>query len=440
MRQSLQSAEISGKLKAVNKKHYRRSELKNGIVLLTECTRYFKSLSIGVWVRGGSRHETPTQAGMAHFLEHMMFKGTGKRSAIDIARDVDLVGGDFNAMTTREYTCFHITLPVKEIDFALDLLSDIIIDSKFDPIELERERMVIEQEIAMVDESPEEFVHDVMFEKAYCSHPLGRDILGNLKTLRSFDRTHVLEYFQRHYYSRNIVISVAGAVDHDSCVRKLNKLLGDFKGKRSALPRASTKKPIFHPGVHVVKQKSEQSHIVVACESYPIMHDDRLPLFLLNSFLGGSMSSALFQSIREERGLAYTVYSSLAPFTDCGIFGMYVATNPKTVGDCLKLMREEIERLQRHPISDKDLMIAKNTIKSAVLMGGDSMENRMFALAKGELFYEGPISDDDICAQVDRVSPDDLMRVARELFSPNKWLVVGLGDVKTAELKKHFKI
>lgn len=417
-------------------KFYRRSVLKNGTVVITEKANSFKSLSIGVWVKGGSRHETPAQAGMAHFLEHMMFKGTSKRSSLDIARDVDLVGGDFNAMTTREYTCFHLTLPHKEIDFALDLLSDILRDSQFDETELERERLVVLQEFAMVEESPEEWIHEVLFDKAFGGHPLGRPILGTEKVLKSFTRDDVKKYFNQHYYSKNIVITMAGDLDHGRAVKKLNQLLGDFKGQKKPLPAACRKKPKFHPGVHVIKRDTDQAHITLACESYPIDHKDRLAAFLLNAFLGGNMSSALFQEIREKRGYAYTVYSSLAPFTDTGLFGMYVATAPKQVGECLTLMREQINKLTAVPIDEKDLLIAKNSVKSAVLMGSDSMETRMYALAKSELFYDRQVSDEDICKMVDQVTALDIWRVAKDLFGRNRWLIVALGNFRKSELKK----
>lgn len=421
------------------KEFYRRSVLKNGTVVITEKASNFKSLSIGVWVKGGSRHETPAQAGMAHFLEHMMFKGTGKRTSLDIARDVDLVGGDFNAMTTREYTCFHLTLPHKEIDFALELLTDILKDSRFDPTELERERLVVLQEFAMVEESPEEWVHEVLFDKAFGGHPVGRPILGTETVLKTFTREDVQKYFNQHYYSKNIVITMAGDLHHDKTVKKLDKLLGGFKGQKKPLPKGCLTKPKFHPGMHVIRRETDQAHITLACESYPIDHKNRLAAFLLNAFLGGNMSSALFQEIREKRGYAYTVYSSLAPFTDSGIFGMYVATSPKQVGECLVLMREQIDKLMATPIDEKDLMIAKNSVKSAVLMGSDSMETRMYSLAKSELFYERQVSDEEICEMVEKVTALDIWRVARELFGRDRWLIVALGEMKKSDLKKFLR-
>ena len=421
------------------KSFFRRSVLSNGTVLLTEKAVPFKSLSIGVWVKGGSRHETPSQAGLAHFLEHMMFKGTSKRSALEIARDVDLVGGDFNAMTTREYTCFHLTLPNKEIDFALELLTDILKDSRFDAGELERERLVVLQEFAMVEESPEEWVHEVLFEKAFGSHPLGRPILGTEKVLKSFRREDVLRYFQQHYYSKNIVITMAGDLDHNAVTRKLNTLMKGFRGKKKPLPPASRRKPKFHPGIHVIRRDVDQAHVTLACEAYPIDHKDRLAAFLLNAFLGGNMSSALFQEIREKRGYAYTVYSSLAPFTDTGLLGMYVATGPKQVKECLELMKEQVNKLQAQPIDEKDLLIAKNSVKSAVLMGSDSMETRMYSLAKSELFYDRQVSDEEICRMVDKVTPLDVWRVARDLFGRNRWLIVALGELKKNDLKSFLR-
>ncbi len=420
------------------KQFYRSSTLKNGTVLITERARNFKSLALGVWVKGGSRHESSKQAGLAHFLEHMMFKGTTHRTSLDIARQVDLVGGDFNAFTAREYTCFHLTLPAHEVDFALDLLSDIIKNSVFDATEIERERIVILQETAMVEESPEEWVHDVLFEKVYGNHPLGRQILGTQKSIKTFKRKDLLEYFQSHYSSKNIVITAAGNIDHDAAVGKLNRLLGDFQGKKRKVPPACLKKPKFRPGLTIIRRDMDQVHLSISCESYPINHKYRIAAFLLNSFLGGGMSSQLFQAIREQKGYAYTVYSSLAPFTDCGLFGMYVATSPKYVNECLRLMREEIEKLQLQPINKADLDVAKNSVMSAVRMGSDSMETRMFALAKSELFYDSQLSDDQICAEIERVSPQEVWNVARELFSKDAWHIVALGALSKAQIENNF--
>ncbi len=420
------------------KPFYRRSVLKNGTVLVTQHADSFKSLAIGVWVKGGSRHETPAQAGMAHFLEHMMFKGTGKRSSLDIARDVDLVGGDFNAMTTREYTCFHLTLPYKEVDFGLELLTDILKDSRFDPVELERERMVVLQEFAMVEESPEEWVHEVLFEKAFGTHPLGRPILGTVNVLKSFDREDVRRYFQQHYFSKNIVITMAGDLDHATVVRKLNRMLGDFRGVRRPLPKSALRRPRFQPGVHLIRRDTDQAHVAIACESYPINHKQRIAAFLLNAFLGGNMSSALFQEIREKRGYAYTVYSSLSPFTDTGLLGMYFATNPKQVPECMALLREQVNKMMAGPLDEKDLKIAKNSVKSAVLMGADSMETRMYTLAKSELFYERQVSEEELSEMIEKVTALDIWRVARELFGRDRWLIVALGELKKKDLTQKF--
>ncbi len=420
------------------KQFYRRSVLSNGTVVLTERAPGFRTLAVGVFVKGGSRHERPKQAGLAHFLEHMMFKGTEKRSAFEIARDVDLVGGDFNAMTTREYTAFHITLPVHALDFSLELLTDIIRHSRFDPIEIERERQVILQEIAMTEEDPEEWIHDLLFERAYRNHPIGRQILGTIQTVKSFTREDILDYFQRHYYSRNLVITMAGNVNHDAVVRKLERLLGDFRGKKNAPPRESLKKPKVYPGLHVVKRETEQTHLLVACESYPMTHKQRLAAFLLNSFLGGNMSSTLFQTIREQKGYAYSVYSSLANFTDSGLMGMYVGTSPKHAPECLRLIREEIRRIRSQPVNEHDLQVAKNSVKSAIELGSDSMDSRMFALAKSEMFYERQLSDKEISAMVESITPLDVWRACRDLFGDDRWIVLALGDITPQAVKKNF--
>ena len=415
----------------------RRSILKNGTVLITESVRNFESLAVGVWVRGGSRHETKKTHGLAHFLEHMMFKGTKKRSALDIARAVDLIGGDFNAMTTREYTCFHLTLPAKEVDFSLDLLSDILMNSQFEGKELERERRVVLQEIAMLDDTAEEYVHEILFEKAFRTHPIALPILGTKGSVKSFRRTDLLQYFKKHYYSKNIVITLAGNVDHTYVVRKLNSLLGNFRGRKKKAPQTSLKIPKFYPGVHVKQKNHEQCHLALAIAALPIRHQDRIALFLLNSFLGGGLSSALFQKIREQHGLAYNVYSSLAVFSDCGVLGIYVATGTKLVSLCLKLIREEIDRLKEIPLSKEDLNIVKNSVKSAILLGSDAMENRMFALAKSEIYFERYLSNAEVCKQIDQVTAQDILRLARKIFTED-WCIVALGKVERAQIRKFF--
>ena len=413
----------------------RRSVLKNGMVLLTEHAKHFQTLAIGFWVRTGSRHESPKMAGMAHFLEHMMFKGTDKRSALEIARAVDLVGGDFNAMTAREYTCFHISLPVQELNFALELMTEILTGSRFEADELERERQVILQEMYGSLETPEEYIDDVMMEVSYGSHPLGRNILGTEETVKSFNQKDVVRFFKTHYSAKNMLITMAGDLDHSKVKATLNHLLKDFKGEAVKPTRATLRKPKFFPGVHVIHREMEQCHVEVVYESNPIQHPDRLATFLLNSFLGGGMSSAIFQSIREQHGLAYTVYSSLLPATDSGLLILYVATSADLVPMCLKLMQEEVARLMEQPIAEEDLEIVKSSIKSAIQLSSDSMDSRMMALAKSEMFLGKHLSNEALCRQIDRVTVDDLWRVALELFT-RKSRVVVLGNITAAKVNQ----
>ena len=418
---------------------YVRSVLKNGAVLITERARHFNTLAIGVWVRSGSRDESERYAGMAHFLEHMMFKGTSKRTALEISREVDLRGGDFNAMTAREYTCFHITLPVHELAFGLELLAEILKDSIFDPIEIDRERAVILQELAGCEENPEEFLHDLMMERAYPRHPLGRNILGTKTSVGGFGRKEVVEFFRRHYYSRNLILTVAGDIEHRVVREKLGKILGDFKGKPGGAGggRSAKAPPRFHPGMHALKRNVDQCHLLIGYECYPINHERRVATFLLNAFLGGGMSSALFQSIRELRGLAYTVYSSLSAHRDAGIIGIYVATNKHMVKTCADVIREETRRLIEKPLSSDDLLVVKNSLKAAVYLGSDSMETRMMALAKSELFFDHHRTNEQICNLVDAVDAKLIQAVARDVFSRPPIILV-LGDMNLPQLKKAF--
>lgn len=396
---------------------FKKSILDNGMVLLTERLPQFQSLSIGVWVDAGTRHERPGEEGMSHFLEHMMFKGTEERSALDIAREVDRVGGEFNAFTTREYTCFHLLLLARDLKLAADIMSDVILNSQFAEEEIERERKVILQEISMVEDNPEELIHDLFFDQAFGGHALGKPILGTRDTIAKFDRSTVRSYFRRHYSPKQMIVSVAGDVEHEQVRRLFNKYLQGGLGMHSPKhEKANLHRPKLAHGSRVYKRDMEQAHIVVGFPSVNNTDPDRYATFLLNTYLGGGMSSALFQEIREKRGLAYTVYSSLAPFSDTGLFSLYVATSPKEVSMCLELMGKELERLRRTKLEKKHLDILKDNLKGAILLGSDSVENRMTSIARNEMFFGRYMSPAMVTKEIDKVKSEDLQRIARSLF------------------------
>ncbi len=400
---------------------FRKTIFDNGLTLLTERHPEFRSLSIGVWVRAGTRHEEPREAGISHFLEHMLFKGTATRSALDIAKEVDQVGGEFNAFTAREYTCFHLLLLDRDLALGTDILSDILLNSKFDADEMERERKVILQEISMVDESPEEMAHDEFFKLLYGRHGLGRPILGSETSVRRMRRGDLLRYFRKHYRPEQLIVSVAGNVEHDSVKRRLRDLArqapsGSSRGGISGADPA----PPMRQGSWWLPRDTEQVHLVWGAEGPRYSARERFAAYLLNTYLGGGMSSVLFQEIREKHGLAYSVYSNVTPFVDSGVFSIYLATNLQQVPTCMRLLRECVGKLRKDLMSDEDLELTKENLKGTVLLNADSVESRMSSIAKNEMFLGRFIGVDEICRLIDEVTPSDIRKVARRYFRADR--------------------
>lgn len=409
---------------------FKKTIFDNGLTVITEAHPEFKSLSVGAWVKVGTRHEQAREAGMSHFLEHMLFKGTNSRSALDIAKEIDQVGGDFNAFTGREFTAFHLLLLSRDTSLAVDILIDILLNSQFDAMELERERKVILQEIAMIEESPEELVHDLFFERIYGRHGLGRPILGTPASIKRTDRLGLLRFFRRNYRPDQIIIAAAGDLSHDSFVRKLRSLCrGNWPGRgRKGHERVFEAAPLsLKMDEWWVSRATEQVHLVWGVEAPRYSAKDRFAVVLLNTFLGGGMSSSLFQEIREKHALAYTVYSSLSPFCDSGVFTVYAATSEKKLGLCIRLIEECTSRLRKTLLSSDELELVKENVKGNVLLSADSVESRMFSLAKNEIFFNQHFSIDDVCRMIDDVQPEDIRRLARKIFRPNRRSLLALG-------------
>lgn len=424
------------------KKHrtkFRKTVFSNGLTLLTE-RQNFKSLSIGAWVRAGTRHERPREAGISHFLEHMLFKGTQRRSALDIAKEVDRVGGDFNAFTTREFTCFHLLLLNRDLQLGLDILSDVILNSQFDAEELERERKVILQEVSMVEDSPEEMVHDLFFELIYGRHGLGRSILGSEASVRRMRRGDLIRFFRKHYSPDRVVLSVSGDVSHETVKRGLRYLIRNHWPGR-AQKKASRAELGFEPAPHLklgrwwAVKPMEQVHIVWGVEGQKYSARDWAAGNLLNTYLGSGMSSLLFQEIREKRGLAYTVYSSLTPFSDSGIFTVYAATAMHQVPLCLKLIEECMERVRNERMCEEDLISIKNNLKGNVLLASDSSESRMISIARNEIYMGEYAPAEWICREIDAVQSEDIRKVARKILKPSKTSVLLMGPRPTRNLR-----
>jgi predicted Zn-dependent peptidase len=411
---------------------FRKTVFDNGLTLISERHPQFRSLSIGVWVKVGTRHESPADAGASHFLEHMLFKGTENRSALDIAREVDRVGGDFNAFTAREYTCFHILLLDRDVSLGIEILNDIILNSSFDAEELERERKVILQEIAMVEESHEELAHDLYFEAIYGKHGLGKPILGTERSIRRMKRGDLMRFFRRHYRPDQLIISVAGDVSHETLKKKLRPLTKAHwparqNGSSGAKLDLGGAAPRLKPGRWWVRRPSEQAHLIWGVEGPRYTSRERYAAFLMNVYLGGGMSSALFQEIREKNGLAYTVYSSLSPFLDSGVFSVYVGTSIQHVPVCLRLIDECFTKLKRDLLTEEELQVTKENLKGTILLSADSVESRMSSIATNEIFFGDYSGVADICKRVDEVTPAEMRRIARKILRPERASMLALG-------------
>lgn len=403
----------------------KRTVLKNGLTVLTERLPGFKSLSIGIWVRAGTRHEKPREAGISHFLEHMVFKGTLKRTAAEITREVERVGGEFNAFTTREYTCFHITLLNRDLELGMEILSDILMGSTFDAEEFEREKRVILQEIAMVEEAPEEIAQDLYYELLYGKHGLGRSILGTANSVRKMRRSDLIRYFRKHYRPDNMIVSVAGDVSPARVTRSLKQLTKrnwPDRPKRALSKREDgfQPSPKIRDGFWWIKRPTEQAHIVWGVEVPKYSSRDQTALVLMASYLGGGMSSYLFQEIREKQGLAYTVYSSLNTFSDSGTFHVYVGAPGGQVATCLKIIEEGAVRLCHQKITQEELDEVRESLKGMMLLSSDNAESIMQSNAVDEIYFRELYPIEQICEELDEVTPADIKRVARKIFSHRK--------------------
>jgi len=418
------------------RKHYKRTVFRNGLVLVSERIPSVQGLAMGVWVKVGARYERLSEAGLSHFLEHMLFKGTEKRSALEIVEDVERVGGDFNAFTDREYTCLHVTLLHKDLPLGAEILNDVLLNSTFNQTELEREKRVIMQEIAMTDENYEELAFDLFFEKIYGRHGLGRRILGSGASVRRLTRGALLRYFRKHYRPDRVVVSVAGDVSHKSLAKPF-RILSKLQWPGRKPQKVSAKSLGFEPAPKMKKEfwwfirPSEQVHLVWGVESHRLTSKDRFASLLLNIFLGGGMSSKLFQDIREKKGLAYNVYSYTSPFIDAGVFTIYVATGLNQLVQCVKLIEEAVDGLTRAKMDDHTLNTIKQNIKNTILLASDDVEHRMSTLAQNELFGHKQVSIHEACEKIDAITALDIKRVSKKLFSDKKRSVVVLGPKPT---------
>ena len=410
---------------------YNKTELDNGVRIVTERMEHVKSASVGIWVNVGSRDEAEQEGGISHLIEHMIFKGTNRRTALEIAKEIDGVGGMSNAFTSKEFTCFHAKVMSDHLPLVTDLLTDIFLESRFDPEDLERERQVILQEIKMVDDTPDELVHVMFAQHLWPGHPVGRPVMGTLGTVGAISRDDIRDYLKRAYLPTRIVISAAGDVDHQA----ICDLMGPaFSALPQVGPDTSRQPPRTARGLNSVDKGLEQMHVCLGSGFPSIQDERRFAAALLNIILGGNMSSRLFQEIREKRGLAYSVFSFFSAYLDTGMLGIYAGVEPRDARETVRLVLVELDRLLAGDISPQELAASQEHLKGNIILGAESVDNRMTRLAKNELTYNRQIEFDEVLDAVRRVTLDDVVALAREHLQPENLSLTALGPLGEADL------
>jgi predicted Zn-dependent peptidase len=394
----------------------RRTVLPGGVRILTEAIPALRSVAVGVWVAVGSRDETDQQSGVSHFLEHLLFKGTERRGALDISSAIEAVGGETNAFTAKEYTCYYARVLDADLPLAVDVMCDVVNNSLLAPADVETERGVILEEIAMQDDEPGDEVHDVFTEAVFGSHPLGRRISGSAESIAALTRGGIHDFYRSRYTAPSIVVAVAGNLSHEAVVAGVEAGFGGAAAE-PAQPRPATPLVPVLPGrIAVVDKDTEQAHIVLGCAAMSRDDDRRFALGVLNNVLGGGMSSRLFQEIREKRGLAYSVYSYTSLYADAGLFAVYAGCAPGKVDEVLALTRDELAKVAADGLTMAEVARGKGMLKGALVLGLEDTGSRMSRLGKGELLHRDLLSVDEILARVDGVTPDEIAAVAAELL------------------------
>lgn len=404
----------------------RKTILPNGIRIVSRQMPHVRSVSMGVWVDVGARDETDEQSGLSHFIEHMIFKGTTRRSAYEIAKAFDAIGGQTNAFTSMENTCYHARVMDTHLATMVEILSDIFLNSVFDPEEVERERPVIVQEIGMVEDTPEEYVHLLAGNNFWGDHPLGRSILGSRENILGFSAERIKDHFHRFYHPERIVISIAGSVDHDRFVDMVGPCFATIENGRS-LPERTT--PRVQPKTKTHARRLEQVHVCLTALGLAATDPRRFALSLMNTILGGNMSSRLFQEIRERRGLAYSVYSFMASNVDSGMFGVYAGVGADNVQQTIDLTLDALRRLRHTPVTMEELQDAKEFTMGNIFLAAESVDNQMVRLAQNEIHYGTYIPLDDVVKKIEAVTPEEIQALAASLFRSDQRCLTLLGPV-----------
>ena len=412
---------------------YRTGHLPNGIRVVTERMEHVRSVAVGVWVETGSRHEAENRGGMSHLIEHLVFKGTATRSAEEIARTMDSVGGQMDAFTTKEHTCFYVQVLDEHLPLAVDLLTDILLHPLFNPDEIEREKSVVLQEIKMVEDTPDDIIHDLFAAQIWGGHPLGRPILGTREAVSAYDRTEALGYFTDEYVPPRVIIAVAGNVTHERVMELFNAGFDGFD--RRPTERTATP-PLLKPGVNIVNKTLEQVHLIMG---FPGLHHsapERYALFLLNDIIGGSMSSRLFQEIREREGLVYAIHSGVQAYTDTGSLYVYAATDEKNFSKVLKSTLKVLRELKKTGVTEDELKRAKDHLKGSLMLSLESTSSRMNRLAKHEMHHGTFLSMDAMLSAIDKVRHEEVQALVTDLLDEDRLALTTLGPLDRRNLPR----
>lgn len=410
---------------------YRKDTLSNGIRVVSETLPKTRSISLGVWVKVGSRYEPRELGGVSHFIEHMFFKGTVKRTARDLATEIDSLGGEMNAFTSQENTTYYVKVLDEHLPNAVDILADILQGSRFDAADLEKERKVILEEIKGVEDTPDDFIHELFTATVWPDHPLGRPILGTKETIKALKHKDLLGYLENSYGPKELVIAAAGNFEHERLIELLEKAFGAFA--RAGATNAP-EPPKFRSAVTVKKKQLEQVQVCLGCRGINYTHEDRYVNLALNAVLGNSMSSRLFQELREQNALVYSIYSYVTSYRDTGLLTIYAGTDPSNAVKAIGLIVREIRKLRDEGITPAEEQRVKNQIKGNLVLSLEGSSSHMSRIARQEIYFGKYLSVDEVMRDVDRITGDDIARLARQYFATGSLSLSILGPLAKADL------
>ncbi len=415
-------------------RNVRRQVLPNGLTIITEQMQHIRSASIGIWLETGSRDEDAEWNGISHFIEHMVFKGTKHRSAEEIARQVDSIGGNMDAFTAKECICFNVKVLDEHIPLALEILCDLVLNPVFDAQDIARERGVILEEIKMDEDNPDYLVHEIFTQNFWKDHPLGKPILGTKDTVKRFEREPVLDAYHHRFAPGNIIVSAAGHLEHAPFVELVTRHFEHMKPTKNGFHSSTPK--IVSRIILRNKKALEQVQLCLGVPSHPIAHEKRHAGYILNTLLGGGMSSRLFQNIRERQGLAYSIYSDLNPYRDTGCMAVYAGTSRESATKVVQSVVTEFKKLKNDKVQEDELRRAKDQLKGSLMLSLESSTARMSNLARQEMYFEHFYDLDELIEKIEAVTADDLQTLAQEFFRPEAVAVTALGNLNGLKLSR----